>query len=312
MERQSPYFEQVALLVHVMPEILESHCFALKGGTAINLFYRDMPRISVDIDLVYVPLAERVFSLEEISREFEAIADRIRILIPQVKIQFSRLHKTKYITRLLVESNQTLIKIEVSPVLRGVVFPSHKMRIHETAEKTFGFVEMPVVSFEDLYAGKILAALDRQHPRDLFDIHYLLANEGITPRLKEAFIVYLISHNRRFLEIFSPSLLDIRQNFLTNFNGMSNVPVEISVLEKARVTLIEEINSSLNVVDKQFLLGFKEGHPDWSYFSVPHIKDLPAVMWKQYNLQKIPLQERKRMVEELARHFEKYGSFVSI
>lgn len=183
MERQSPYFNQVALLVHVMPEILESHCFALKGGTAINLFYRDMPRLSVDIDLVYLPLAERVFSLEEISREFEAIADRIRILIPQVKIQFSRLHKSKYITRLLLESNQTLI---------------------------------------------------------------------------------------------------------------------------------EKINSSLNVVDKQFLLGFKEGNPDWSYFSVPHIKDLPAVMWKQYNLQKIPLQERKRMIEELARHFEKYGSFASI
>ncbi|MGB4407129.1 MAG: nucleotidyl transferase AbiEii/AbiGii toxin family protein [Sphaerochaeta sp.] len=305
MDRQSQYFRQVALLVQVMPAIFTSRCFALKGGTAINLFYRDMPRLSVDIDLVYVPLADRVTSLEEITQELTSISDRIRLLIPQVSIRFSRLNKTEYVTRLMVESNQTLIKIEVSPVLRGVVFQPQKMRIRETAEKAFGFVEIPVVSFEDLYAGKILAALDRQHPRDLFDIHYLLANEGITPRLKEAFIVYLISHNRRFLEILSPSLLDIRPNYLTNFEGMSTVPVEISVLEETRVTLIEEINSSLHDADKQFLLGFKEGDPDWSYFSVPHIKNLPAVLWKQYNLQKISFHERKRMVEELARHFEK-------
>lgn len=88
MERQSPYFKQVALLVKVLPEILESRCFALKGGTAINLFYRDMPRLSVDIDLVYVPLADRIDSLEEISWELKAIADRIQNHIPRVRINF--------------------------------------------------------------------------------------------------------------------------------------------------------------------------------------------------------------------------------
>lgn len=305
MERQSPYFKQVALLVKVLPEILESRCFALKGGTAINLFYRNMPRLSVDIDLVYVPLADRIGSLEEISRELKAISGRIQTHIPRVRIQLSRLHLSEYVARLLIESNQVLIKIEVSPVLRGVVYQPLTMRIQASAEKAFGFVEIPVVSFEDLYAGKILAALDRQHPRDLFDIHFLLANEGFSTRLKEAFIVYLISHNRRFLEILSPSLIDIRQDFLIHFEGMSNVPIVINDLENARLTLIKQINSSLDTVDKQFLLGFKEGNPDWSYFSVPHIKNLPAVSWKLYNIQKIPHPERKRMIEELSKHFDR-------
>ncbi len=55
---------------------------------------------------------------------------------------------------------------------------------------------MPLVHFADLYAGKIMAALDRRHPRDLFDVRDLLANEGIDDTLRKAFIVYLLSHNR--------------------------------------------------------------------------------------------------------------------
>jgi len=50
------YMRQVALLVRTLPYIARHEAFALKGGTAINLFYRDMPRLSVDIDLTYLPL----------------------------------------------------------------------------------------------------------------------------------------------------------------------------------------------------------------------------------------------------------------
>ena len=50
------YRRQVQLLIRVLPSIAEEACFALKGGTAINLFVRDMPRLSVDIDLTYLPV----------------------------------------------------------------------------------------------------------------------------------------------------------------------------------------------------------------------------------------------------------------
>jgi len=203
MDRQNPYFSQVSLLVRVLPIVGKASCFALKGGTAINLFYRKMPRLSVDIDLVYMPLKDRTDSLSEITSEMKRIASGIKEIIPDVKIQYSFLNQSETIVRILIEWERTIIKVEVSPVLRGTVFPTSLRRISTVPESIFGFAEVPVVSFEDLFAGKIVAALDRQHPRDLFDIKYLLENEGITSRLKESFIVYLISHNRKILEILS-------------------------------------------------------------------------------------------------------------
>ena len=59
MDRTSVYYKQVQLLVQLLPLVAEEDCFALKGGTAINLFVCDLPRLSVDIDLVYLPMNNR-------------------------------------------------------------------------------------------------------------------------------------------------------------------------------------------------------------------------------------------------------------
>jgi predicted nucleotidyltransferase component of viral defense system len=245
-------------LVKVLPVIGKFSCFALKGGTAINLFHRNMPRLSVDIDLVYLPINGRDESLQEITDELNNIAKRINQLFPLSKIQFSKLDRTDYLSRLIVENERAIIKIELSPVFRGTVHNPEIKTICRRAEEDFGFAEVPVVSFEDLYAGKLMAALDRQHPRDLFDVTQLIENEGISPSLKETFLVYLISHNRRFLEILNPSLLDMNNLFETDFRGMTTEPVEICVLEKTRTDLISLINQSLTKADKQFLVDFKD------------------------------------------------------
>ena len=60
------YRRQVALLIRILPLVAQEASFALKGGTAINLFVRDLPRLSVDIDLVYLPVADREMSLAAI------------------------------------------------------------------------------------------------------------------------------------------------------------------------------------------------------------------------------------------------------
>ena len=304
MDNKNPYFKQVALLVRLLPLISEYSCFALKGGTAINLFYRDMPRLSVDIDLVYVPVAERKQSLEEITRSLRSMGNAIVAQIPEAKIQYSSLNHTDTVTRLIVEAGRSVVKIELSPVLRGTVYEPVVMQISQSAEDAFGFAEVPVVSFEDLFAGKMVAALDRQHPRDLFDIKGLFEHEGITDRLKEAFIVYLISHNRRIVEILDPRLLDIEQTYETDFYGMTSSPTTLVELTEARYTLIKTVHDMLDERDKQFLIDFKEGHPDWSYFSVPHIQQLPAVRWKMHNLDRVEASERQRMVSKLKKHFE--------
>ena len=303
MDRQNPYSEQVEFLVRVLPIVAEEECFALKGGTAINLFYRDMPRLSVDIDLVYTPIKDRDKSLSEISVALSGIGKAITERLPKAKVQYARMGRTDFIIKLLVQSDRSVVKIELSPVLRGTVYPPDVRRMRPVAEDQFGFAEMPVVSFEDLFGGKIVAALDRQHPRDLFDVKLLLANEGITPRLKEAFLIYLLSHNRRFLEILNPSLLDIRESFGTDFIGMTTIPAELADLEQARVELIDKVNRSLTREDKEFLIAFKKGDPDWNHLSVPHFRDLPAVKWKLHNLDQMNSEDRPAMVGDLKLFF---------
>ncbi|NLA97697.1 MAG: nucleotidyl transferase AbiEii/AbiGii toxin family protein, partial [Spirochaetales bacterium] len=164
MDNKNPYFRQVELLVRILPLVGEHLCFALKGGTAINLFYRNMPRLSVDIDLVYVPIGERAPSLDTMTRNLKGIGDTVIARIPSAKITYSSLNHTDYINRLFFEAGRAVVKVELSPVLRGTVFEPTVMRITKAAEEIFGFAEIPVVSFEDLFAGKIMAALDRQHP----------------------------------------------------------------------------------------------------------------------------------------------------
>lgn len=157
MDSKNPYFRQVELLVRILPSIGEYPCFALKGGTAINLFYRNMPRLSVDIDLVYVPIGGQIPSLESMTRNLKGLGDTVIARIPGAKITYASLNHTEYINRLFIEAGRAVVKVELSPVLRGTVFEPTVMRISKNAEEIFGFAETPVVSFEDLFAGKLKA-----------------------------------------------------------------------------------------------------------------------------------------------------------
>lgn len=72
------YRKQLQLLIRTLPLVADEDCFALEGGTAINLFYRDLPRLAVDIDLAYLPVAQRQRSLREIETALKRIAGRVR------------------------------------------------------------------------------------------------------------------------------------------------------------------------------------------------------------------------------------------
>jgi len=192
------YRKQAALLIRTVPFVAAEKDFALKGGTAINLFVRDMPRLSVDIDLTYVPVADRATSLKAIDAGMKRIADAITKGMRGAQLNASQPKGETCTTKLILRADDVQIKIEVTPVLRGCVYEPAVKRVSAKVEEQFGFAEMPLVHFADLYAGKIMAALDRQHPRDLFDVRDLLANEGIDDMLRKAFIVYLLSHNRRW------------------------------------------------------------------------------------------------------------------
>ena len=117
------------------------------------------------------------------------------------------------VNKLFVREAGVQIKIEVTPVMRGCAYEAEVRSVSPAVEAAFGFAEMKVLSFADLYAGKIVAAFDRQHPRDLFDIRDLLANEGIDDRLRAAFIVYLLSHNRPMAEVLAVRPGRVRRGF---------------------------------------------------------------------------------------------------
>lgn len=162
------YRHQVALLIETLPFVAAEKDFALKGGTAINLFVRDMPRLSVDIDLTYLPVAGRPESLAAIDAGMKRMAVAIGKGIPGVKLNEVVNRAEGIVTKLTLQRAGAQIKIEVTPVLRGCVFDPEMRSVRPNVEESFGFAETQVVSFFDLYAGKIVAALDRQHPRDLF------------------------------------------------------------------------------------------------------------------------------------------------
>lgn len=293
------YRRQVALLLKVVPLVASEPSFALKGGTAINLFLRDMPRLSVDLDLTYVPVKDRASSLKDIDEAMRRITKKIEGGVPGAQVNASAPKGEKGITKLVVRADNAQIKIEVTPVLRGCVYEPAVRQVSARVEAEFGFAEMPIVSFPDLYAGKMVAALDRQHPRDLFDVRDLLAHEGIDEKLRRAFVVYVISHDRPMAEVLAPVRRDISAEYKRGFEGMVNEPVSLDDLLKAREDLIREIVGKMPEAHRRFLVSVKRGEPDWALLDLPGIKDLPAVRWKLENLAKLSAEKRAQLLKGL-------------
>ncbi|AXK81546.1 nucleotidyl transferase AbiEii/AbiGii toxin family protein [Pseudolabrys taiwanensis] len=291
------YRRQVTLLIRVIPLVAQESCFALKGGTAINLFVRDLPRLSVDIDLTYLPVQPRDQSLKQIEAALRRIADRIRAQIAGCQVTEGAAEGR--VNKLFVQLGTATVKIEVTPVLRGSVYPAQTRTVTQTVEDEFGFAEIQVVSHSDLYAGKLVAALDRQHPRDFFDVRHLLANEGITDDLRKAFIVYMLSHHRPMAEVLDPPRLDMTEDYEHGFVGMTDEPVPLAELESTREEMIETIVGGMPAAHKDFLIGFERGEPDWDLLGLPGVPDLPAVKWRQINLDKLPKEKRDALVAGL-------------
>jgi hypothetical protein len=299
MAASEQYRRQAALLVRTLPLLATETCFALKGGTAINLFVRDMPRLSVDIDLTYLPVEARATSLTSIDAAMRRLEKKIREGLRGTRVTSSALKPGNFVSKIFVESDGVQVKIEVTPVLRGCVYEPRTMSVSRPVEAQFGFAAIQVVSFDDLYAGKLVAALDRQHPRDLFDVRDLLANEGIGPDLRRAFLVYIISHNRPMAEVLAPARLDIAQEFTRGFEGMTEIAVTFDDLLRTREEFIEELVGKMPAEHRRFLLSVKEGNPEWELLGIPHVQNLPAVQWRLQNLAKADPKKRESLLGNL-------------
>jgi predicted nucleotidyltransferase component of viral defense system len=291
------YLNSARLVTRVAPLVLVDDTFALKGGTAINLFVRDMPRLSVDLDLVF--LDHTVRRAEALKRINEAI----RQWVARLKKQGFQTHAPASAdageTKLLVRQGAIRVKIEVNFVMRGTVNAVRMMSLTQSARDTLqADLEVPVVSLEDLYGGKLVAAMDRQHPRDLFDVMQLFAHEGITAGIRRAFVVYLASHNRPVHEVLFPSLRDIRHEFMNNFSGMTAEPVEIDALLAAREQMVRELQQGLTADERRFLSSLVAAEPEWALLGVPHLEELPGLRWKLQNLEQLRKADARKFAEQ--------------
>jgi len=159
-------------------------------------------------------------------------------------------------------------------------------------------LDIPVVSLEDMYGGKLVAALDRQHPRDLFDVMLLFAHEGITPGIRRAFVVYLASSNRPVHEVLFPPLRNVQHDYEHNFQGMTAEPVPLDALLAARERMVRELQQGLDDDERRFLLSLVAGTPDWSLLNIAHLEHLPGIRWKLHNLAHLQKSNAKKFAEQ--------------
>lgn len=300
------YADQVKLLVEILPTLAAETRFALKGGTAINLFEHDLPRLSIDIDLTWLPVSDFAKDAADITAALEAIGRTLREGPLRLQVQTSGTAGTG-VHRLLVSRAGSRVQIETTPVMRGTVHPVRTMRVRPSVEERFGFAEIQVLDYDDLYAGKLAAALSRQHPRDLFDVEPLLRDGRLDERLWRTFLVYLTCSPRPAYEMLDPSEpRDFEQTFAAHFQGMTASPTTAAALLDVRARLLQAIARQLDAPSRAFLESVEREAPDFALLGLDRAAGLPGVRRKLDNLgqrsSKKRAEDLDRLMQLLARH----------
>ncbi|MDO5447770.1 MAG: nucleotidyl transferase AbiEii/AbiGii toxin family protein [Prevotellaceae bacterium] len=286
------YAQKVELLLRLIPIVMEEGVFAIHGGTAINLFLKNLPRYSVDIDLTYIPLSGRTTSLDDINNHLKSISEK-------AKKAFKGMHIVPNFStcKLLCEYRGKQVKIEVNQTKRGIVGGDVlTIPLSDKAQEEFSlYCEANIVPLTLLYGGKIAAALSRQHPRDLFDVKYM---ELPMAQCREGFIFCLLGSDRPIYESFAPSLIDQREAMENQFEGMTDTPFTYEEFEETRTKLIAEVNNLMTDADKHFLVSFELAEPDWEGYEFEYFKEYPSVQWKLLNLKKLAKMNPQKLKEE--------------
>jgi predicted nucleotidyltransferase component of viral defense system len=297
------YIDTVRLLLAIAPSVFASGRFAMKGGTALNLFVQDMPRLSVDIDVVYVDhRPDRATALKTISAELVAMKAALKAKGYRATLPANTQGDE---VKLVVGNDATQVKVEVNFVFRGSVLPVETRSLVATAQDLFTTdVAIPVLATPELYGSKLVAAMDRQHPRDIFDVLHMLDRFGWQEIFVDCFVAYLAGHNRPVHEVLFPKTKPLEPAFSNEFSGMTREEVSLDALVAAQARLIADLPRQLTERQRSFLLSLVRAEPDWALLPFPHLQELPALKWKMLNLAKLKKSDAKRFraqADELAR-----------
>ena len=275
------YRKQVALLIRIMPSVYKIKEFAVHGGTAINLFHRNLLRYSVDIDVTYIPIEDRQQSLASINQKLLEVKKNIEKTIPGVVVK----HKPD-VWKLLCTLGDATVKIEVNATKRGIIGDVVELPLCEKARNEFSMgCKARTVSFSQLYGGKITAALSRQHPRDLFDCKYMELQSF--DDVKNGFMLCLLGSDKPIIESLQPNDIDQTEALENQFQGMTETPFGYEDYLESRTALLSLVNGGLTITDKEFLLSFEQGEPDWNKCCAGDLSQYPSVQWKLLNIGKL-------------------------
>lgn len=250
--------------------------------------------------MTYSVVEPREITLQKSNEALSRIINNLKNIL-NLHVVIQKDIKREFITKIEVQSKDAQIKIEPNFVFRGCLFPFQERR---TASKVEELLEssttMRILAFEDLYAGKLCALLNRQHPRDIFDIKLLLENEGITEQLIDAFVVYLASDSRPMNELLNPHLKNLSVDFNSDFFGMTDERFTIDVLTQTRDKICSSIISYLSENQREFLVSLVDLDPKWDLLnSTVDVKNMPSIRFKLLNLEKMENNKRLKYLNQL-------------
>ena len=290
------YRQQVELLLRIIPTLEEVDSFAIHGGTAINLYILDLPRYSVDIDVTYTPIKPRDESFADIHKNLSIIKEKVKTVVPDIVI-------TEKPNKIYCTRKGVMVKIEVSGTKRGLIDAASVRPLCNAAQNEFETANKArIVSLSQLYGGKITAALDRQHPRDLFDVKLMFDFITNFDQVKRGFLYGLLGGDRPIIESLQPNRVDHQETLVKQFAGMTKIPFSYNDYEETREKLIDFINSNLSLQDKEFLIAFEAGEELSRYTEYQEYLRFPSVRWKMQNigkLKKINPAKLRKGVEKL-------------
>ena len=208
--------------------------------------------------------------------------------------------------KILVGKQGANVKIEPNYRIRELFSEPEKLELCPYLQDRFNRrVQMTCVSKEELFAGKLCAALNRQHPRDLFDVWlHLKENKWFSSEYIAAFVVYLICQGGQIHETLNPNFKEVKSIFENQFIGMSSTQVTLDHLENIQKSLPSRIVKSLPDSYREFLVGFKNGVPDWSRLPYSKVQDLPAIRYKMKHLEKMDCKKRQIAIDKLQQIFD--------
>jgi hypothetical protein len=296
------YRQQLELLLRIIPALSDIESFAIHGGTAINLYVLDFPRYSVDVDITYTPIKPREESFAEIHKNLSILKEKINTIIPNVAV-------SEKPNKIYCSQRDIMVKVEVSGTKRGLIEPYEIRPLCEKAQNEFETAnKAKIVSLSQLYGGKITAALDRQHPRDLFDVKLMFDFISDFEQIEKGFLYCLLGGDRPIIESLSPNRIDQQETMIKQFSGMTDIPFSYSDYEETREKLIDFINSNLTQQDKEFLIAFEAGNDLLQFVEYHEYLKFPSVQWKLQNINKLkeinPIKHRES-VKKLANYLMK-------